>query len=278
MSMSRLFFATSLAATCAAWSVTNLDDPGINWGFFEDGGRHPEYSAAYANSGSDLTFWGDANSLDYSMIHFYKNAYLPTTEQADCAAPAQTKSFCFKTKFSYGVASDLSKPTDPATTYDQPTAFNNECLPGQGCWTSKIQAIEFSASRWECGKRNEVAMQWCNVCARDGDWHSGVPVWRYYNAGWKSLPNSCGVTEAMSRLAHNQLHDFELCGTFDGTQTQYTVLKVGGTTLDLSACTPPVAVVNSHEGKLLAAAIQHDGTKANHAFRVHVQDTELHYN
>ncbi|KAL9182631.1 hypothetical protein ACHAXT_013283 [Thalassiosira profunda] len=271
-----------LSAAVAGYSVTDLDDDGLPWGFYEDGNRAPVYSASYADGGSDLTFWADDDTLPYSMIHFYKNSYLPPAERQSCeVAPADrpARNFCFSTKWLYGVVDDpAADPSDPETGYNSPTPFNNECLPGLGCWTSKIQAVEFSASRWECGRRNEVALQWCNVCARDGDWHSGVPVWRYWDGGWRALPESCGITEAMSRLAHDELHELEVCGAIDGTKTTYTSLSIDGTAVDLSSCvTDPVNAVPSHGGKLLAAAIQHDGTSRNHAFRVHVQDMHLEY-
>lgn len=284
MFFSRIVLALSLLANrgiyCSGHAVVDLDDDsGLDWGFFEDGGRHPEYSAAYANGGTDLTFWGDADSLQYSMIHFYKNVYLPPTEQQSCSTTRAARDFCFSTQWSYGVASDTSQPTDPSTTYDQPTTFNNECIEGKGCWSSRIQAIEFSASRWECNSRNEIALQWCNICGRDGDWHSGVPVWRYWDQGWKSIPDECGIESALSTLAHNTLHDLEVCGTIDGVETRYTTMRINGVTIDLSQCIAnAVSIVPSGtSSSLLAAAIQLDGTSQNHPFRVHVEETSLDY-
>jgi hypothetical protein len=263
-------------------SIVDDESTSISWGYYEDGDRHPKYYATHTATGSELTFYADEETLDYSMIHFYKNIplpqeqLLPTCNNVLDRAP---RTFCFSTKWSYGVADSSADPTDPATAFDQPTGFN-----GVG-WDAKIQAIEFSASRWECNLRNEIALQWCVVCPHlnangENDWHTGSPVWRYWDNGWTAIPDDCGITAELSQLAHAPVeHELELCGIIDGNDTKYTTFTINGNTIDLHSCMPdPVDTTSSDRpSSLLALAIQLDATSKNYAFRVQVDDMKLEY-
>ena len=262
--------------------MTNLDDPSptaassgsdsVNiwqWGFFEDGDRKPLYTADYNNGGSDLTFWGNESSLDYSMIHFYKNIPLPEDLQQGCDVPAERlpMEFCFSTKWTYWVGNSTDG-SDPSVVYDQPTTFTNEGGP------SKIQGIEFSASRWECGYRNEIAMQWENVA--EGTWRYWYPT----NYTWIALPDSCGITEDMAQPAYDTEHTFELCAIIDGKNINYKTMRLNDAIIDLETCMAHIDVpilFDDNAATLLAGAIQLDGTEVNHPFRVFANDMNLEY-
>jgi len=203
------------------------------------------------------------------MIHFYKNIPLPEDLRQGCDVPAerQPMEFCFSANWTYWVGSSTDGG-DPSIVYDQPTTFMNEG------GASKIQGIEFSASRWECGYRNEIAMQWENVA--NGTWRYWYPT----TYTWVALPDTCNITQAMSRPAFDTEHVFELCAIIDGKNINYTTMNLNDDVVDLRSCMAHIDVpilLDNNTATLLAGAIQLDGTATNHPFRVYTKDMNLEY-
>lgn len=277
-----------------SFSVTGIDDPVPNingqqnqrlgWGYFEFDDRRPGHYTKYNDlDGSDLTFYGEKDTLPYSSIHFDKAIFLPVEQKfqnCDSAPNRPPRQFCFSTKWSYGVANSSDDPTDYMNTaFDQATRFNDD-----PALETEINAIGFSAARRECDIKNEIGLRWCVMCDKpDGKggekWNQGVPVWQYWDGEWVALPDSCGIDTAMSKLAHGVRHDIQICGDIDGKHTTYNTFTLNGSVIDLKSCIPSPIDATRQRSSLawLSGFIQLYGAKENDAFRVSVYDTELDY-
>ena len=146
--------------------------------------------------------------------------------------------------------------------YSPTSTFNN-----QG-GDSAVQALEFSLSTWQGGRRNEWALQWRNVGAQ-------APGWRYWNPPatpdpWVNL----GITDtATLQPAGRVAHTLVLEGEIVAGYTHYLRFELDGYTQRLTHVAS-AALENDHADGL-AVAVQLDGTAAATPYALTIDQVEL---
>jgi hypothetical protein len=200
-------------------TTTNLDHTWADWGV------HCELTPTWTLTNVTApSFDGEAlqcsltGGAPYSNAHCYRN-FLPQPEAT---------TFTLTVPFQF----------TPTTT------CNNA-----GGITSTVQALEFSLSKWQAGRRYELALQWANVVT-DG------PQWRYWDPSPGSplwVPISPTINQC---LTAGVWYTLTLEGEIVNEQVHYQAFTITDTrhTLDL---TVPFTVTT--EPDKLAVAVQLDG-------------------
>lgn len=162
-------------------------------------------------------------------------------------------------------------PADPAAA-DFHLATSFWFAPGTTCANagrvpSVVQAIEFSAAKWDGGRRYEWAMQWQNV-------GRGAPQWRYWDP---SRPAKQRWVALASRLAQclegNRWHHFTLDGAIEGKAVRYQRFSIDGRTYLLNILVP--ASDEPAVSDKLAVAVQLDGNARQTPYDVFVDQVHL---
>jgi hypothetical protein len=139
------------------------------------------------------------------------------------------------------------------------TTWNNEDAP------SVVQALEFTTSKWQDGKRYEFALQWRNVGNGAG------PGWRYWDPNqsedrWVDL----GITD---RLAGEQWHTLVLQGQIVGGRVHYARFTIDQRSYSLDKTVAPA--LTPGESDRLGVAVQLDGNATEAPYSVYLDNVIL---
>ena len=214
----------------------NLDDTAADWGIFCEGLPlwAKENVTAPALDGRSLRCaltGGEA----YSNVHCYRN--LPPGPTANVFTLTLTFQFT---------------PT---------TACNNEGS------LSVAQALEFSISKWQTGKRYELALQWQNV-------GSGGPQWRYWDPGQLDEERWQPFTPSISQcLTGETWHTLTLTGEIVNDEVHYQSFVIDQNSYSLDIAVP--AAEAPDEPDRLAVAVQLDGNAAQTPYEVFIDQVSF---
>lgn len=209
-------------STAPTSATLDLELSAVDWGGYCEG--FSQWTMSDSASGLVLDYGGGD---PYSNIHFYRNLSLPS------GVRNLTMSFDIEV---------------PATTYDN--------VGGP----STIQAIEFTVSRWESGRRHEWAIQWVNVGAAQ----PGYRLWDPQH-GWVDT----GVTGILTPGWHR----IEIVGQVSSGGAKLRSFSVDGSVSRVNTTIPSVAAPGV--GDIAAVAIQLDGNYAGSPYTVTVKDVDL---
>lgn len=210
------------ASTAPTSATLDLEISAPDWGGYCEG--FSQWTMSDGPSGLVLDYGGGD---PYSNVHFYRNLNLPS------GVKNLTLSF------------DVDVPS---------TTYNNVGGP------STVQAIEFTVSRWESGRRHEWAVQWVNV----GSAQPGYRVWDP-TRGWVDT----GVTGILAPGWHR----IEIVGQVSSAGAKLRSFSVDGTVSRLNTTVPAVDAPGVTD--IAAVAVQLDGNYAGDPYSVTVKDVDL---
>lgn len=145
------------------------------------------------------------------------------------------------------------------------TSCNNQGTP------SRVQALEFSMSKWVQFKRYEFALQWQNVEDSPGD---GAPQWRYWDPqqheSRRWMPMSPLIIQC---LEGEQWHTFSLEGEIVDENVHYQRFCIDSNCYDLDITVSPADELK--EPDRLAVAIQLDGNFKEAPYDVFIDEVSF---
>jgi hypothetical protein len=208
--------------------VVNLDTDADHWGIFCEGAPAGLKAQAATPSVDGISLHcAITGGAPYSNVHCYRNLV---------ADP-------FANKFELEMLFWFS-----------PTTCNNQGAP------SVVQALEFTMSKWQQGKRYEFALQWQNV-------GEGGPQWRYWDPNrpeadrWVSF--NPPLTQCLQGgFASEQIQPFALRGEIVDDQVHYTRFTISNGNVDAESHILDITVAPASapsESDRLALAVQLDG-------------------
>ncbi len=205
-------------------AATNLDQSVRNWGVFCDPpGSHPRFVLANVSKPSldgralECSYRGGTR---YTGPHCYRNL----SPRRDVASLRLKLSFRFSS-----------------------TTCNNQPSP------SRIQALEFSVSRWNGVRRAELAAQYEVV-------GSGAPRWRLWD-GSDWVASQPSIEQC---LAPDRWHHLTLDGRITGQRVRYDAITVDGRRTALMAS---FAQVTDRSEPRIAVGVQADGNATSTPYR-----------
>ncbi len=210
------------ASTAPAPVTIDLERSAPDWGGYCE--RFSQWTMTDTADGLVLEYGGGE---PYSNVHFYRNVSLPSGARS--------------VVFSFDVLV-------PSTTY------NNVGAP------STIQALEFTVSRWESGRRHEWAIQWVNVGASQ-------PGYRIWNPelGW--------VDSGVTGILAPGWHRIELVGQVTSGGARLRSFSVDGSSSRINLTVPAVDAPGVAD--IGAVAVQLDGNFEGAPYAVTVRDVDL---
>lgn len=210
------------SAQPVAAAGTNLELSAVDWGGYCEG--LSTWSMEDAANGLILDYGGGGG---YTNVHFYRNL----------SAPSGARNIDFSL--------DVLVPA---------TSFNNEGS------ASTIQALEFTASRWENGVRHEFALQWTNV----GLSRPGYRIW-HPSHGW--------VDTGIRGVLKPGWHAIRIVGQVTSQGAKLRSIAIDGVSYRLNTTVPSVAAPGV--GDIAAVAVQLDGNWEGTPYSVTVRNVDL---
>lgn len=147
--------------------------------------------------------------------------------------------------------------------------FQYHTAAGGAAGASVVQALEFTASKWQAGQRYEWALQWRNL----GD---NAPGWHYWDPSqpseqrWMALPDA--INAGASPLARDTWYRLTLEGEIVAGRAHYLRFGLGQFSSRLGQVVPPSPDASADR---LALAVQLDGNDAQAPFSMAIDQVQL---